>query len=171
MTLTKSQKKSMRKHLFVDPKVQGALVVRAILYWAACLIAITLMLLCWRIITGPARMFYTHFDDMWFFYGPAAVASALLMPMVILDILRLSNRFAGPLVRLRRSLRDLARGEKVTPLRFRDGDFWQSIADEFNTVAARFEQLSARPAVTETSVEATTSDTESEHDPVMAGAE
>ena len=95
-------KKHLRKHLFVEPKVQGALVLRAVLYWVTCLITITLMLLCWRILTGPARMFYTHFDDMWFHFGPAVIASFVLLPLVIVDIVRLSNRFVGPLLRLRR---------------------------------------------------------------------
>ncbi|NUQ61971.1 MAG: hypothetical protein HUU20_05760 [Pirellulales bacterium] len=135
-----SDKKKMRKQLFVDAKVQGALVLRAVLYWGVCLITITLMLLCWRILTGPARMFYTHFDDMWFHYGPAAVASLLLLPLVIVDIVRLSNRFTGPLLRLRRSMRELARGEHVEPIHFRDGDFWQEFADEFNAVLARVQR-------------------------------
>ena len=105
--------KAMRRQLFVDPKVQGALVGRAVLYWVVCIITIALMLLSWRIVTGPARPFYTHFDDMWFFYGPALIASFLLLPLVIVDIIRLSNRFAGPLLRLRRCMRELARGEYV----------------------------------------------------------
>jgi len=146
MSLTPEQKKSLRKHIFVDPKVQWALVLRVILYWFVCLIAISLMLLCWRIVTGPARMFYTHFDDMWFFYGPAAVASLLLVPLVIVDVVRLSNRFTGPLLRLRRSMRALARGEEVEPIRFRDGDFWQKFAEEFNAVAARCRHLATAPA-------------------------
>ena len=70
-------KKSLRKQLFVDPKVQGALVGRVMLYWVTCLVGITLMLLCWRIVTGPARPFYLHFNEMWFFYGPALIASIL----------------------------------------------------------------------------------------------
>jgi hypothetical protein len=142
-------KKSLRKHLFVDPKVQGALVARVITYWAVCLVTITLMLLCWRIVTGPARMFYTHLDDMWFQYGPAVIASLLLLPLVIVDIIRLSNRFAGPLVRLRRSMRALARGEHVQPIKFRQGDFWQEFADEFNAVAARVqgERSKAEPTL------------------------
>ena len=44
---------------------------------------------------------------------------------------------AGPLVRLRRSMRALARGEHVEPIKFREGDFWQEFAEEFNAVAAR----------------------------------
>ena len=39
-------KKQLRKHLFIDPKVQGALVLRTVLYWVVCLMTITLMLLC-----------------------------------------------------------------------------------------------------------------------------
>jgi methyl-accepting chemotaxis protein len=135
--------KALRKKLFVDSKVQGALIARVVVYWILCLITITLMLLCWDIVTGPARMFYTHFDDMWFFYGPAAVASLLLLPLVIVDIIRISNRFVGPLLRLRRSMRALARGDDVEPIEFRGNDFWHDFADEFNAVRARIIRLSA----------------------------
>ncbi len=135
--MTDNDRKSLRKQLFVDPKVQGALVLRVVLYWVVCVITITLMLLCWRILTGPARMFYTHFGEMWFYYGPAVVASSLLLPLVIVDIVRMSNRFTGPLLRLRRGMRALARGEAVEPIRFRDEDYWQEFAQEFNTLAAK----------------------------------
>jgi hypothetical protein len=141
-----TNKKALRKSLFVDPKVQGALALRVVLYWAVCLITITLMLLCWRIVTGPARLFYTHFDDMWFHYGPAMVASCLLLPLVIVDVIRVSNRFAGPMLRLRRSMKALARGEHVEPITFRDGDFWQDFADEFNTLLRRVQGEPAPPA-------------------------
>ncbi len=141
-----NRKKPARKRIYIDPKVQGALAVRVVLYWGVCVIAIAMMLLCWRIVTGPARMFYTHFGDLWFFYGPAAVASFVLLPLVVIDILRLSNRFAGPLVRLRRSIRALARGEHVEPLEFRSSDFWQEIAGQFNAVIRRVEALENAPA-------------------------
>ena len=134
-----SPKKHFRKQIFVDAKVQGALVLRVAIYWVLCLLTIFLTLLCWRILTGPARIFYTHFDDMWYYYGSALVASFLLLPIVLFDIVRLSNRFAGPLVRLRRSMRALARGEEVQPIHFRGSDFWQEFADEFNTIAARLQ--------------------------------
>jgi hypothetical protein len=132
--------KRERKQLFVDPKVQGALILRVVLYWVVCVVTITLMLLCWRIVTGPARPFYTHFDDMWFHFGPALVASFLLLPLVVYDIVQMSNRFCGPLFRLRRCMRALARGEHVAPISFRDGDFWPEFAQEFNTLLARFQR-------------------------------
>ncbi|MHC4179626.1 MAG: hypothetical protein ACYSWU_19105 [Planctomycetota bacterium] len=140
-----SYKKVLRRQLFVDPKIQGALAARVVMYWVVCLITITLMLLCWRILTGPARMFYRHFDDMWFYYGPALLASFLLLPLVIVDVVRLSNRFVGPFLRLRRSMRALARGEHVEPIKFRRGDFWAEFAEEFNAMAARVQDETPPP--------------------------
>jgi len=130
----------VRKHIFVDHKVQGALLLRVLLYWTFWAISIALLLLCWHIVTGPARPFHTHFNAMWFHYGPALLASFLLLPMVMVDLVRLSNRFTGPLVRLRRSMRALARGERVEAIQFRDSDFWQEFAEEFNAVLAEVEK-------------------------------
>jgi hypothetical protein len=135
-----TNEKRKRKQLFVDPKVQGALILRVVLYWVVCVVTITLMLLCWRIATGAARPFFTHFDDMWFHFGPALVASFVLLPLVIYDIVQMSNRFCGPLFRLRRSVRALARGEHVRPISFRDGDFWPEFALEFNTLLAHIQR-------------------------------
>ncbi len=140
-----SSKSNFRRRLFVDPQVQGALILRVVLYWVLCLVTITLMLLCWRILTGPARLFYTHFDDMWFHYGPAMIASCIMLPLLVVDIVRLSNRFVGPLVRLRRAMRALARGEHVAPVSFREGDFWLEFAQEFNAVLARVQRQPAGP--------------------------
>lgn len=132
-----SRKRDLRKHLFVDPEIQGALVARAVLYWVVCLLTVTLILLCWRVLTGPVRLFHQHLGDMWYIHGPALIVVLLLLPLVIIDLVRLSNRFVGPMLRLRRSMRDLARGEYVEPIVFRRGDFWAEFAKEFNGVIAR----------------------------------
>ncbi|NQU21286.1 MAG: hypothetical protein HQ567_08390 [Candidatus Nealsonbacteria bacterium] len=158
--------KHLRKQFFVDPKVQGALVGRVILYWMVCIITIGLMILCWRTVTGPVRLFYMHFSDMWFFHGPAILASAVLLPLVVIDIIRLSNRFTGPMLRLRRSMRALAQGEHVEPILFRDEDFWQEFAEEFNTLAARVQgQAPAAEQVPEEQAE------QEYEEPVAAGIE
>lgn len=144
-----SSNKFMRKQIFVDPKVQGALVFRVIAYWVVCVVTISVMLLCWRILTGPARTPFAHLDNMWFHFGPALIASFILLPLVIYDIVRISNRFTGPLFRLRRSMRELANGEDVKPIRFRGGDFWQDLAEEFNAVARRVRDGQAQPAASD----------------------
>jgi hypothetical protein len=151
MVVQTAKPRFKRKQLLVDYPVQGALLLRVALYWTFTLTTIALMLLCWRIVTGPARLFYLHFDDMWFHYGPALIAACLMLPIVLLDIAKLSNRFVGPLVRLRRSLRLLANGQPVAPIQFREGDFWQEIADEFNAVAARLQKTEVKELQTTTS--------------------
>lgn len=143
--MSSKSKNCQRKRLFVDPKVQGMLIARVVMYWVGCVVTIALMLLVWRIVTGPARMFYTHFDAMWFHFGPALIASFLLLPLVIIDIIRASNRFVGPMLRLKRSMGQLARGEQVEPIEFRDTDFWREFADEFNTIRFRLQASHAYP--------------------------
>lgn len=133
----------MRKRLFVDPKIQGALIARVVGYWITCLLTVATMLLCWQILLVP-RMPQWHVANLWTQYGSAMVASLALLPIVVLDIIRLSNRFVGPFLRLRRAMRALARGERVRPLQFRRGDFWCEFADEFNALAARVQ--SSNPA-------------------------
>ena len=133
-----------RKQLFVDPEVQGVLVARTIIYWVACTLSIALLLLCWRTLTGPVRPLSSHLADMWFFFGPALVASLLVMPLAVADIIRISNRFAGPLLRLRRAMRALAEAEPVAPIGFRKEDFWYGFAEEFNVIAEELQLLRQR---------------------------
>ena len=136
----------LRKRLIVDYRVQGALIVRVVLYWLTCLLSIALFLLAWGMVADPGRPLHARLAELWALQGPAAVASLALLPAVIFDLARLSNRFAGPMVRLRRSMHDLAQGRPVDTLRLRHADFWQELADDFNTVAMRSGQGSVDEA-------------------------
>jgi hypothetical protein len=136
-----AKRKYVRKHYFVDTKTQGALVFRIVLYWAVLMFDIAATFLFWRLVTSPIHDFNPYWDTTWFEFGPALLTSLLLLPAAIVDIIRFTNRFVGPILRLRRSMRALARGEHVEPIKFRRGDFWQEFADEFNAVLARMQQL------------------------------
>ena len=57
------------------------------------------------------------------------------------DLLKLTNRFAGPVYRVRVTLEHLVRGETIRPVKFRDGDFWCDLAPKLNVLAARLGQL------------------------------
>ncbi|MDF1841723.1 MAG: hypothetical protein P1U77_09825 [Rubripirellula sp.] len=58
----------------------------------------------------------------------------LLILIVACDLRKLTDRFAGPFFRLRREMQRLARAESETSNRFREGDFWVEITDDFNSV-------------------------------------
>ncbi len=121
----------------LDYRIHGALAVRIALYWMTCLAAITAILLVWHVVAVPGESIAAHLASIARVYGPAAIASLLLLPAVIFDLVRLSGRFTGPMFRLRRSLHDLAQGRPVAAVRFRHADFWEEFADDFNTVAVR----------------------------------
>ena len=133
-----------RRTIFlVDREVQGTLMVRAIFYWLFCLLSISLMLVCWNAYTGPSRRFVDLLLDVYHRYGPALLASLILLPIVMMDVVRLSNRFVGPVMRLRNALRELADGRPAQPLNFRDDDFWRELAVDFNQAAARVVRATA----------------------------
>jgi len=62
-----------------------------------------------------------------------------IFPAFLLDTIRFSNRFVGPVGRLRRYLRQLGNDHNTERLSFRGGDFWSEMAEEFNTVAVLVE--------------------------------
>ena len=138
-----------RRKLFVDSQVQGALLFRAFLYWLVCVGLMTAMLACWQAFSGPDDQTLAGvFVNLWLNYAPALVVSLLVLPLVLFDVVRLSNRFVGPVYRLRQRMRQLAHGERVEPIHFRQGDFWLEFADEFNDVLALIEQEANDPPAT-----------------------
>lgn len=132
-----------RKQLFVDPKVQGAILLRATMNWLCCMVTIVSLVLCWQMLFGPTRPAQVQLEELWVESGPALIITLLVLPFVMYDMGRLTNRFAGPLFRLRNSMRCLARGEKVEPVYFREHDFWPEIAEEFNALIVKIERLEA----------------------------
>ncbi len=134
----------IRKRLLIDRKVQGALMLRAVEYWFCCVLTVGLALLAWNLwnlLTGPDESLHGYFVEAWHYFVVAGVVSLLVLPALVYDALRMSNKFTGPLFRLRRELRRLAAGERVPPIRFRTNDFWSDMADEFNAASDRMEML------------------------------
>lgn len=127
-----------RTIFFIDREVQGSLLLRTAVYWLFCLLSTVLMLICWSAYTGPSQRFADLATDVFHRYGPALLASLLLLPIVLMDVIRLSNRFVGPAMRLRKAMNALAAGQPATPLNFRDDDFWRDLAKDFNQISARY---------------------------------
>lgn len=128
---------SRRRQMLCDREVQGALMLRVVMYWLFCLLTVTLMLVCWSVVSGPPRRFSVLVADLYHRYAPALAASLLVLPIVMIDVLRLSNRFVGPIKRLREGMAALAEGAEVSPMQFRDRDFWKQLAELFNSIAAK----------------------------------
>jgi hypothetical protein len=139
-----------RTALLIDRQVQGVLLLRIILYWMFCFVSLSAILICWEVFTGPSQRMIDLVSKLYFRYGPVLSASFILLPIVLLDVIRVSNRFVGPVARLRQGLLDVAEGRPAQPLNFRDDDFWRDLANNFNRAVARFaREASERSSPTE----------------------
>jgi hypothetical protein len=121
--------------------VQLGLLRRLGLYAVYCLITATLLVFFWRLLTEgegrPYQQLLAAVADV----TPLLLALLAILPFVAYDLLKLTNRFAGPVYRVRVTLERLARGETIRPVKFRDGDFWCDLAPQLNVLAARLGQL------------------------------
>lgn len=125
--------------------VQGAILLRLVVHWALFLIAAGALLYFVELLIGHPR---DAGRNLIVRHGPTALSVVVLAPIFLLDLCKLTNRFAGPMVRLRRAMHELAEGRDVAPVCFREHDFWQDLAMDFNRVIDRV-QAADRQAVDE----------------------
>ena len=129
-----------RPQMIADRKLQGALLAHTMIYWFYCLFSVTLIAVCWIIFTKQPESSSELFTQLWLNCGPALLGSVLLLPLVLLDCVRLSSRFAGPMVRMQRVMRQLAAGETPPKISLRPGDYWSEFAENINVVIERLRQ-------------------------------
>jgi hypothetical protein len=127
-----------RSRVYVDKTVQGALAKRMILHWAVFFLLCALSLFTLEYFRGnPELSMAEHLHVVWGKYAFFFILMLAIMPTFIYDAMKLSNRFAGPILRLKESLKNLADGKKTKNLKFRDNDFWIELSEDFNRVAER----------------------------------
>ena len=102
--------------------MQGLLIFKVLLYWVNGFLTIGLLLAVWAVYTERPANSAELINNLLSSVGPALAASLFLLPLIVMDCVRWSNRYAGPMVRLHESLEQLADGKKVAPLTFRKGD-------------------------------------------------
>lgn len=139
--------KAKRRILFVDARVQGALMLRIAVYWVCCVVTATVVILAWSIFrTAPGNSSPHQIDDLWQLFSPGMIATLAVLPLAVYDLVRLSNRFVGPIIRLRSAMKRVGNGEDIEPLRFRRGDFWDDLTEAFNATLDRVKRAEERSA-------------------------
>ncbi len=131
----------LRHKLYVDSDIQGTLLRRATLYAIACGLYFSIILLFAESMAVPGEpitVIAIRCLDEAIYWLPGL---AIIAPIVAYDILRISNRFTGPMFRLRREMKRLIQGNQAEPLTFREDDFWVEMAELFNQLRDEVEQL------------------------------
>lgn len=134
----------MRRRIYVDHQVQGALVRHMVQAWLVSFVAIgALTLLGWMFVHPGLHAFVGPSAFMAEVLPMAVVglASALLvLPLVLWRLVKLSHRFVGPIVRLRREMKEVAEGGDLRQIHFRRGDYWIDLAEYYNAMLERFKE-------------------------------
>jgi hypothetical protein len=130
-----------RRQIFVDRPIQGALALRAVMYCALCVLIQLLIVFLFVIFTSSSENVHTNGVSVLWHIQVSLLAWLAILPMILLDIIKLSHRWAGPIFRLRATLQAMTNGESVPPIRFRENDYWQDLAYYVNAVSAELNRL------------------------------
>lgn len=141
--------KPRRTKKYIDSCVQGALARRIIAHWLLFLGVGALVAFILQFLSNPFRPLSAHAQDMWYTHGPFLLVLVFLLPVFVVDTIKLSHRFAGPVYALRKALREIAQGEKPRRLKFRKHDFWHELADDYNALLIRLGVLDSDKAPAE----------------------
>lgn len=131
-----------RSKLYVDKGVQGMLIRQLLIHWCIASLVMFLFLLIMQVFSAPMQLSLGgHLSALWAKYGILCVALLTVFPVFVYDSIKLSNRFAGPMVSFRISLENLAQGKPIESLNFRKRDFWHDISGDLNAIARRMNLL------------------------------
>lgn len=137
--------RQQRKRLMIDPAVQWAVARRVALHWFgffALLIVVNSIL--GILLTGPDKSLIESGTAAVKAQLPQVVIMMLILPIFLRDTIRLSNKFAGPMYRLRIGLGTLGQAKPTAPIKFRSSDFWHDVAERFNCVRDRIDSLETK---------------------------
>lgn len=136
-----NQPSTERRKFRLDPLVQGEVARQCFYYWVGYLSAILLFLSAWISVVDQPQSFAGFWQKLMTLGLPTLVGSALLLPLLFIHSARFSNRFSGPMYRIRKTLSALSRGETNEHLELRKDDYWEDLADDVERISQYIEQL------------------------------
>jgi hypothetical protein len=144
-----SDRKKRRAYL-VDWRVQGAILRQTLAQWFVFALVGALLFAVFQVLLGgtPGEPWSYRFQAIWPMAASLFVSLLMLLPKFVHDSLKLSNRFAGPIVRLRNTLREIGQGKPYKKISFRNSDLWQEIAGELDRALTVTRQLALNEAET-----------------------
>ena len=111
----------------VEPTIRSMLVKRIIVYWCACLLFSALPMIIGTSLAEPNRWFVEHLGDLALRFWPVYLTAFGILPFIIRDALRVTNRTMGPLTRLKAELRRARDGGDYRSIQCREDDILREL--------------------------------------------
>jgi hypothetical protein len=113
---------------------QSRMFIRVCLYGLICLVTLWNLLFVVRLLQeGPGDLLDQYVRFVKDYYVPLLLF-LLLLPFAAWDAVKFCHKIVGPLVRVRATLQQMAAGEPVSLIRFREGDYLDELRDDFNAM-------------------------------------
>ncbi len=133
------EKKDQRNPIgLVDKPVQLTLIWRVIMHWTI-FVSVGLIVAMTHALLADRTLGTNSFRSVVSEQKPFFFIALLMLPIFLLDTFKLSRRVVGPLLRIRRSMRELANGSIAEPISLRAGDVWTDLANDLNRLIARLQ--------------------------------
>jgi hypothetical protein len=128
-----------RTRLWVDPAFQSRLWLRMVCYLFLYAVTVLHIGFCFQVFNelgdnAPRRGIGELYVQFLRQQQPLLIALAVMAPMTLYDLLKFSNRIAGPLFRCRRVMLEMASGKTVPRFEPRKHDFMGELFQAFNTL-------------------------------------
>lgn len=122
-----------RRKLLVNAPVQNR-IIRSISWPPALVLSFTTLVLCvyCRNLADEALMARVELPSLVPIFVTVISFLFVALGYVILNALKISNRIAGPMYRLRKTLEDVKAGDFTSRATLRDSDFLKVFADDLN---------------------------------------
>jgi hypothetical protein len=120
-----------RKQVWVD-RFQTRLALRIGAYLVVFLVVLVNFLFTWKLLHEGVSNPLVQLGQMLRAYLPVGVCLFILVPVLAWDAVSFTHRLVGPMVRFRRAMQSIARGEAVAPIKLRPGDYLNDLRDDFN---------------------------------------
>lgn len=149
---------NQRKKIFINKEIQGKLLWRCVAFWAIYHFIVLHTLFGFEFMAylvsimngGSVQSFSDLYMNFLGKYYPIILTAVSLLPILAIDLIKMSHRVVGPFVPFQRAVKDLKAGKRVEEIKLRKGDLLTEFQTDFNDFIRWYnkEKLGA-PAVDE----------------------
>jgi len=138
-----------RKQVYVNRIIQGRMLRRFAVMWLVYHAVLWNSMFLYRYLQyrgellagAPAQPFAELYAQFFQQHYSVLICAAAVLPVLLWDMIRMTHRIAGPLVRFQRALSEIAEGRPVDRVQIRKGDLLLEFQDEFNHFLERIGML------------------------------
>lgn len=135
-----------RNRIFVSGRIQGQLVFRLGMYWLLYHFVLWHAMFAYHYVqarfagTVASVSFTELYGTFVLQYYPIILCAVCMLPIFLIDLVRLSHRIAGPLVRFKAAVNAMIADQEVRRIRLRKGDLLTELETTFNEYVDVYER-------------------------------